>query len=428
ETLDQLGGRQADFRCTDAPWPERIAGVALLFFVINRINRRHAIKRRSATTADLPLMPSERQPRKGDLGCRLTCSSYVASPQQPAGIMSAQQDARPPSGPPYPPQSALTGGLPTVGVDVPISAVFLVLFIGSAVAHMTIFQINKRRGHKFVMSALMFGFSMARVVTMVMRIVWATRPTNVRVAIAAQIFTSAGIILLFIINLIFTQRILRAAHPHFGWHKASSIVFNALYALIIIMLIMVITTTVQSFYTLNRNTRRIDRNIQLTASSFLTFVCFLPLPLVILGVIVHRKTRLEKFGLGRWRTKVAILLASTTLLTLGAAFRCGTAFMPPRPRNNPAWYNAKWCYYFFNFVIEAIVLYLYILVRVDRRFHVPNGSKRAGDYSGRNKQFDKHDSLHSEGWAETRIMSEEEVFDDEEFCDCEEGPLKDVER
>lgn len=277
------------------------------------------------------------------------------------------------------------------------------------------------------MSALMFGFSMARVATMVMRIVWATRRTNVRVAIAAQIFTSAGIILLFIINLIFAQRILRAAHPHFGWHKAVSIAFKALYALIIIMLIMVITTTIQSFYTLNRNTRRIDRNIQLTVAGFMTFASFLPLPLVILGVMVHRKTRLEKFGIGRWRTKVGILIASTTLLTLGAAFRCGTAFMPLRPRDNPAWYNAKWCYYFFNFVIEAIVIYLYILVRVDRRFHVPNGSKRAGDYSGRNKQIDKHDSLDSEGWVETRIMSEEEVFDDEDFCDCEEGPLKEVE-
>ncbi len=314
-----------------------------------------------------------------------------------------------------------------MSVDVPISAVFLALFIGAAAGHMAIFQINKRRGHKFIMSVLLFGFSMARVATMVMRIVWATRPTNIPVAIAAQIFTSAGILLLFIINLIFAQRILRAAHPHFGWHKAVSVAFNILYVLIIIILIMVITTTVQSFYTLNDNTRRIDRNIQLTAASFLTAVCFLPLPLVILGVIVHRKTRLEKFGIGRWRTKVGILLASTTLLTLGAAFRCGTAFMPLRPRNNPAWYHAKWCYYFFNFVIEAIVVYLYILVRVDRRFHVPNGSKQAGDYSGRNKQFDKEDSHHSEGQVETRIMSEEEVFDDEEFCDCEEDPSKDIE-
>lgn len=42
-------------------------------------------------------------------------------------------------------------------VDIPISAVFLVLYIGGAVTHMTIFQLNKRKGHKFLMSGLLFG-------------------------------------------------------------------------------------------------------------------------------------------------------------------------------------------------------------------------------------------------------------------------------
>jgi hypothetical protein len=334
-----------------------------------------------------------------------------------------------PSSGPYPPRGALTGGVPTVAVDVPICAVFVFLFFAAAIAHMTVLQLNKRKGHKFLMSGLMFAFSMARTATMVLRIVWATRPTNVRVAIAAQIFTSAGVLLLFIINLIFAQRIIRAAHPHFGWTKAVSIGFKVLYGLVVLMLVMVITCSVQMFYTLNANTLRIDRDIQLTAAIYLTFIAFLPLPMVVLGLIVPRKTRVEKFGIGRWRTKVYILLASTILLCLGAGFRCGTAWETPRPRDNPAWYNAKWCYYFFNFVLEVIVVYLYLVVRVDRRFHVPNGSKRAGDYSGRNKAADKEESLHSEGQIERRIMSEEEVFDDEdeEFCDCEEGPMKDIE-
>ena len=37
-------------------------------------------------------------------------------------------------------------------LDVPITSVFLFLFILAAIGHMTIFQINKRQGHKFVMS------------------------------------------------------------------------------------------------------------------------------------------------------------------------------------------------------------------------------------------------------------------------------------
>jgi len=44
-----------------------------------------------------------------------------------------------------------------VGVDIPITAVFLLLFIIGAATHMTIFQLNRKRGHKFVFSGLIFG-------------------------------------------------------------------------------------------------------------------------------------------------------------------------------------------------------------------------------------------------------------------------------
>jgi hypothetical protein len=49
------------------------------------------------------------------------------------------------------------GGAPEIGVDIPITAVFLAMFIMGAVAHMTIFQLNRRKGHKFLMSGLLFG-------------------------------------------------------------------------------------------------------------------------------------------------------------------------------------------------------------------------------------------------------------------------------
>ena len=96
---------------------------------------------------------------------------------------------------PYSPKIAAVGGLPTVGVDVPICSVFLVLFICGAAGNMTIFQLNKRRGHKFLMSGMLFGFCMARIVTQIMRIVWACYPTDVSVAIAATIFVAAGVLI-----------------------------------------------------------------------------------------------------------------------------------------------------------------------------------------------------------------------------------------
>ena len=312
---------------------------------------------------------------------------------------------------PYAPTVAGLGGVPTLGLDVPVTAVFLFLFILGAVGHMTIFQLNRKREHKFIMSAMMFGFCMARIVTCIMRIVWATRPTHVRIAIAAQIFVSAGVVLLFVINLIFTQRIIRASHPHTGWHPFFAKAFVLTYVLIVLTLAMLITAVVQSYYTLNQHTKHIDRSIQLYGQTFYTVVAFLPILLVIGGLIVPRRTRVEKFGNGRFRSKILILMVSSVVLTLGAAFRAGTNFKTPRPRSDPAWYHSKACFYTFNFLIEFAVIVFYLALRVDLRFHVPNGSKGAGDYS--RKIMKKLADSNAEGNFATRVLSEGEVFDEE---------------
>jgi len=88
----------------------------------------------------------------------------------------------------------------------------------------------------------------------------------------------------------------------------------------------------------------------------------------------------QKFGEGRFRTKYWILIFTSLILTLGAAFRAGTAYVPA-PRAHPAWYDSKACFYCFNFVIEIIVVYLYAIMRVDKRFHVPDKAHKQGDYT-----------------------------------------------
>ena len=299
---------------------------------------------------------------------------------------------------------------------------------------MTILQVNLRRGHKFLISGALFGFCMARITTCVMRIVWSTRPTNIRIGIAATVFVYAGVVLLFVINLIFAQRIIRATHPRAGWNPLFSKIFIALYIFIAVTLIMLIVTVIQSFYTLNHNTKRIDRDINLYAQTYYCIIAFLPIPLIIITLVIPHKTRVEKFGSGRIRTKIIILLISSTLLTLGAAFRTGTSYRTPRPRNDPAWYQSKACFYIFNLTIEYIVVLLYVIVRVDMRFHVPNGSKGPGYYSG---QQLKEAEVNGDGAnGQPRIMTEEEVFDDAPGDDLsnknsiplEDRPRQDVER
>lgn len=267
----------------------------------------------------------------------------------------------------------------------------LALFVGSAAMHMTIFQINQRRGHKFIFSVLLFGFSMARIAALTMRLVWASRPTNISVAIAANVFTAAGVLLLFLVNLMFAQRVVRAYHPAFGWRKAIRWAFRLLYVSVVAVLAMVVVASVHMFFTLDPDVRNKERDVQLVAGTYLAALAFLPIPIVLLsraavvvrsrrGGEVEKRVVQEKFGTGRFRTKIALLLSTSVLLTLGAAFRAGINFVP-RPINQPAWYHHKAAYYCFNFVIELIVVYAYGIARFDKRFHVPDGSSGPGDYS-----------------------------------------------
>ena len=316
---------------------------------------------------------------------------------------------------PYPPTTASLGGPPTVGVDVPLCGVFLALYIIAAVANMTILQVNLRRGHKFVMSGMLFAFSMSRVATMVLRIAWATRPTNLRLGIAANIFIYAGVVLLFVINLIFAQRVVRAWHPNIGWHRQFHHAFTALYSLIVLTLGMLIVSVIQSFYTLNNNTKRIDRDILLYGQTFYCIISFLPIPMIIIGLLAPRKTQTEKFGEGRFRWKVAIVLTAAFLLCLGASFRVGVNYAGgTRPINDPAGYQSKACFWIFNFVVEIIVILLYVAVRIDKRFWVPDHSKKPGDYS-RGYALNTKDPEKGSGEGERRVRDmilPEEVFDD----------------
>jgi hypothetical protein len=98
---------------------------------------------------------------------------------------------------------------------------------------------------------------------------------------------------------------------------------------------------------------------------------------------------LDSFGIGRLRTKVIVLLISTTFLSLGAWYRCGVAFQTPVPRTQPLpGYLGKAPFYIFNFLVEIQTVLMYAILRVDLRWHVPNGAKGPGSYSKKQGQDD----------------------------------------
>ncbi|RSL98495.1 hypothetical protein BHE90_002229 [Fusarium euwallaceae] len=245
---------------------------------------------------------------------------------------------------------------------------------------MTIYIRNKRRGHKFLFSAILFGFSLARIVACSLRIVVGSKPHQVNTVIASQVFNSAGVVMIFVINLFFAQRILRAYHPRVGWGKPATLVARFLIFSLIATLVMTITAVVYSFYTLDVGVRNTIRHIQLFSVTYIAVLAFLPLPITIVSVLSSRPDKVEPFGRGKMETKVYLLIATSTLLAFGAGFRAGTSYVI-RPATDPAWFHHKACFYIINFVIEIIVVYTYALSRFDRRFFIPNGSSGPGDYS-----------------------------------------------
>ncbi|KAF7934581.1 hypothetical protein EAE99_003031 [Botrytis elliptica] len=279
--------------------------------------------------------------------------------------------------PPYPPKSAVVGLTPTHPIDTPLTTIFMLLFLLSSIIHMSLLQINFRRGQKFLMSGMAFGFSFSRVITCALRIIWASYPSNIRLALAAQVFVAAGTILLYLINIIFTSRLLRAYHP-WAWKHSVRTCFRVGYVSLFAGLIINISVLVENFFTLDPHILWTDRVIVLVVSTYFAIFAFAPIPLLALRLLLPRN-QVEKFGTGKLRTKIRLVLGTSVLLTLGAAFRAGTAYVP-RAIDDPAWYHGKACFYIFDFGIEIVVLFLFAVMRVDRRFIVPNRTKMQGDF------------------------------------------------
>lgn len=308
---------------------------------------------------------------------------------------------------PYRPNTQLFGGIPDIVPDVLVSAVLLFLFLVLGMTSIGIFIHNKKKGRKFIINGAIFGLCKIRMGTFSLRIAWACHPTSVSLGIASTIFVYAGIIILFVINFVFAQRIVRAQHRIFGWSTSFLVGFISLLAITVLTLIAVIVAALQSFFTLDPSLHRIHRGIQRYGLTCFAVMAFLPTPIVLVSTIAAhlpsiqskcRSTPPTNFGPGRMQAKVWICTAASVLLTLGAAFRAGTSFLPPTPIlvlgppppdgralfEPTPWYLAKASFYAFNFATELAVIAIWLLFRVDRRFFVPERASRV--YHGPKEQ------------------------------------------
>lgn len=71
--------------------------------------------------------------------------------------MTDNDEQPPQTGPPYRPTSQALGQVPSKIPDIPINAVFLILFLIGGACHMFILKKNGRNGKKFGLNGAVFG-------------------------------------------------------------------------------------------------------------------------------------------------------------------------------------------------------------------------------------------------------------------------------
>ncbi|KAB5554475.1 hypothetical protein GE09DRAFT_128903 [Coniochaeta sp. 2T2.1] len=323
--------------------------------------------------------------------------------------------AQPHGSGPYPPSTQPIGGTPTPSVDDPIAAVLILLFLLVGAFHLT-WRVKQHTSHRSRLGFLLFIFSFVRTVALVLRIAWASVPKNVNMAIAANVFTAAGVVILFIVNLIFVRRVMND-YARFGRHRSLDWALKFLIFCIAASIIMLVVATVYSFFTLNPATRLICRKIQLFGATYLTLLAFLPIPATLLTLALpNDMARDDPQARRRFHAKAQLLLLTASLLTLGAGFRCGTNF-DARPLGHPTWFHQKAAFYCFNFVLEVVVLYIFAAARFDFRLRMRQpleavdtggggGGGDGGDLSGSSETK----VVPRQGRCHTRLIHDREMF------------------
>ena len=276
----------------------------------------------------------------------------------------------------------MIGGHPSIDHDIPICAVLLVIYMVNGTANQIIFQLNRRKGHKFNMSLALFGFSTVRIVTMGLRIAWTTRPNDASLAIVTVIFTNVGVLVIYMVLLLLVMRVFRATHPSLGWNKLLRKTFRVSYFLLVIALILTVSFTTLDFETLNPTLRNVGLWIQRAAILYILIFNIVAVVLLLLSQLLPRTSDDdENFGTGSMESKVIILGVTLFFSLFIAGFRMGLSWAKSRPAVDPPWYDSKAALYVIEFGFEIIIIYVLLITRFDQRFWVPNGSTKPGDYS-----------------------------------------------
>ncbi|PVF99241.1 hypothetical protein CPB86DRAFT_703582 [Serendipita vermifera] len=175
------------------------------------------------------------------------------------------------------------GGIPD-HTDVVVGSVFIAVFaIAGIVLHLRAWYTY---GYKFVWSALCFAFCVARCLAIGLRIALKDDVSNKALACITQILLSAGVAVLFVVNLQMSRRFFGQLHPR---HSAplNYIVTGACY-LVDPVVVIVIVAIIQTYAASDPSILAKDRDIRIFSSIFFVIWSFLPIPVVALAFLLRQ--------------------------------------------------------------------------------------------------------------------------------------------
>ncbi|PBP28704.1 hypothetical protein BUE80_DR000318 [Diplocarpon rosae] len=107
------------------------------------------------------------------------------------------------------------------------------------------------------------------------------------------------------------------------------------------------------------------------------------------GLFISPGVQVNKFAQGRFMRKIMILLSSTLPLLAGAIVRL-SSYILEDPAEKPRAPQRKVVFYVTGFASEIIVVAIYMVRHIDRRFWVPDGSKGPGDCTCPQREDDEY--------------------------------------
>lgn len=266
--------------------------------------------------------------------------------------------------PPYPILTAQVGGIPELIPDLPITAVFLAFFLLVTLWSSIIIFKQIRNHQRWTIAAIILLFAAERTPALVMRIAWTFRPTNIAIAVTSHILLQAGVVVLYLGNLVYVGAVIRAGT---GRHTWLTILEAALSIMTLSAFVMGVVSVVVEVHTLDERTRENCLWLQRAVATYFVALTTTPLALLVAAFRGHRKSlfRVMKDTF----SDAAITTVAALLCMLTSSFRAAVSWAPQRALFNPAWYHSRAAFYAFELAPEVLLLLVYMLARVDQRFH-----------------------------------------------------------